>query len=131
MVSGYKTPQAWCAMGNSYSLQQDHNSALKCFQRALQLDESYAYAHNLSGHEYHMTETFDKALFHFRSAIKLDPRLYNSWYGLGMIYYLQEKFDMAEYHFRKALDINRTSTILQCYIGMVRLQHRWKCFQSQ
>ena len=36
-----------------------------------------------------------------------------------MIHYKQEKWDLAEFHLRKALDINRTSTILHCYVGMV------------
>ena len=31
------SPQAWCAVGNSFSLQRDHDQALKCFRRATQL----------------------------------------------------------------------------------------------
>ena len=29
------SPQAWCALGNCYSLQKDHETALKTFQRAI------------------------------------------------------------------------------------------------
>lgn len=39
-------------MGNCYSLQKDHETALKNFQRAVHLDSRFAYAHTLSGHEY-------------------------------------------------------------------------------
>ncbi|KAL2586030.1 hypothetical protein AAZV13_13G029100 [Glycine max] len=45
-------PQSWCAMGNCYSLQKDHETALKNFQRAVQLNPRFAYAHTLCGHEY-------------------------------------------------------------------------------
>ncbi|KAL2618257.1 hypothetical protein AAZV13_08G235000 [Glycine max] len=45
-------PQSWCAMGNCYSLQKDHETALKNFQRAVQLNPKFAYAHTLCGHEY-------------------------------------------------------------------------------
>jgi hypothetical protein len=41
-----------CVMGNCFSLQKDHESALKFFQRALQLDSHFTYAHTLCGHEY-------------------------------------------------------------------------------
>lgn len=39
-------------MGNCYSLQKDHESALKFFQRAIHLDSTFTYAHTLCGHEY-------------------------------------------------------------------------------
>lgn len=39
-------------MGNCYSLQKDHETALKNFQRAVQLNPRFAYAHTLCGHEY-------------------------------------------------------------------------------
>lgn len=39
-------------MGNCYSLQKDHETALKNFQRAVQLDSRFSYAHTLCGHEY-------------------------------------------------------------------------------
>ncbi|XP_074334260.1 cell division cycle protein 27 homolog B-like isoform X2 [Apium graveolens] len=45
-------PQSWCAMGNCYSLQKDHETALKNFQRAVQLNPRFVYAHTLCGHEY-------------------------------------------------------------------------------
>ena len=43
-----------CAMGNCYSLQKDHETALKNFQRAVQLNSRFTYAHTLCGHEYDM-----------------------------------------------------------------------------
>lgn len=39
-------------MGNCYSLQKDHETALKNFQRAVQLNSKFTYAHTLCGHEY-------------------------------------------------------------------------------
>jgi hypothetical protein len=35
--SNKKTPQAWCAVGNCFSLQRDHESAIKFFERACQV----------------------------------------------------------------------------------------------
>ena len=45
-------------MGNCYSLQKDHETALKNFQRAVLLNSRFAYAHTLCGHEYGMQLLF-------------------------------------------------------------------------
>ncbi|XP_036195987.1 cell division cycle protein 27 homolog isoform X10 [Myotis myotis] len=113
------SPEAWCAAGNCFSLQREHDIAIKFFQRAIQVDPNYAYAYTLLGHEFVLTEELDKALACFRNAIRVNPRHYNAWYGLGMIYYKQEKFSLAEMHFQKALDINPQSSVLLCHIGVV------------
>ncbi|XP_075440649.1 cell division cycle protein 27 homolog isoform X2 [Ascaphus truei] len=118
------SPEAWCAAGNCFSLQREHDIAIKFFQRAIQVDPGYAYAFTLLGHEFVLTEELDKALACFRNAIRVNTRHYNAWYGLGMIYYKQEKFSLAEMHFQKALKINPQSSVLLCHIGVV--QHALK-----
>jgi anaphase-promoting complex subunit 3 len=66
-------------MGNCFSLQKDHETAIKHITRALQLDPMVAYAHTLCGHEHFANEDFDKAIACFRKATQLDPRHYNAW----------------------------------------------------
>lgn len=117
-------PETWCAAGNCFSLQREHEAAIRFLQRAIQVDPDFAYAHTLLGHEYAATEELDKAMTCFRRAILVDPRHYNAWYGIGMIYYKQESFSMAETHFKRALEINPQSSVLLCHIGVV--QHALK-----
>ncbi|XP_041122585.1 cell division cycle protein 27 homolog isoform X2 [Polyodon spathula] len=117
-------PEAWCVAGNCFSLQREHDIAIKFFQRAIQVDPGFAYSYTLLGHEFVLTEELEKALACFRNAIRVNSRHYNAWYGLGMIYYKQEKFSLAEIHFKKALDINPQSSVLLCHFGMV--QHALK-----
>ncbi|ELR10852.1 tetratricopeptide repeat domain containing protein [Acanthamoeba castellanii str. Neff] len=114
-------PQAWCALGNCFSLQKEHQTAIKFFQRATEVDGSFAYGHTLCGHEYVASDDLEKALACFRTAVRIDPRHYNAWFGIGLVFYRQERYELAEYHFRKALAINHTSSILKCYIGMEAL----------
>ncbi|XP_077997819.1 cell division cycle protein 27 homolog [Glandiceps talaboti] len=114
------SPEAWCATGNCFSLQKEHDTAIKFFQRAIQCNPNFAYAYTLLGHEYVLTEELDRALACFRSAIRADGRHYNAWYGVGMIYFKQEKFALAEMHYRKALSINPQSSALLCHIGVVQ-----------
>ncbi|KAL6767456.1 CDC27 [Auxenochlorella protothecoides x Auxenochlorella symbiontica] len=112
------SPAAWCAAGNCFSLQRDHDTALRFFRRALQLDGGRAYAHTLAGHEFLALEDFDKAMGCYRAALRIEPRHYNAWFGMGHIFYRQEKWSLAEYHFRRATAIHPTSSVLRCYLGM-------------
>uniref|UniRef100_UPI00358EAA14 cell division cycle protein 27 homolog isoform X2 n=1 Tax=Myxine glutinosa TaxID=7769 RepID=UPI00358EAA14 len=118
------SPQAWCVAGNCYSLQREHDVAIKFFKRAVQVDPTFAYAYTLLGHELVLTEELDKALPCFRNAVRISPRHYNAWYGLGLIYFKQEKCVLAEVHFRKALSINPQNSVLLCHVGVV--QHAQK-----
>lgn len=113
-----ESPATWCIMGNCFSLQKEHESSLRFFQRSLQVDNNLPYAYTLCGHEYFANEDFEKGITCYRTAIRIDPRHYNAWFGMGHIYYRQEKFGMAEYHFRRAHVINNRSSVLQCYLGM-------------
>jgi anaphase-promoting complex subunit 3 len=74
-----RSPQAWIAVGNCFSLQKERAQALTCFRRATQLDPGCAYAYTLSGHEC-IDEDVDKAISFFQSALRADPRLYNAWF---------------------------------------------------
>jgi anaphase-promoting complex subunit 3 len=113
------SPQTWCIVGNSFSLQRDHEQALKCFKRATQLDPAFAYAFTLQGHEHIASEEYDKAMAAYRSAISADNRHYNAWYGLGRVYEKQGKFEVAESHYRTAAAINPTNAVLICCVGVV------------
>ena len=113
------SPQAWVAVGNSFSLQREHEQALRCFRRATQLDPSFAYGFTLQGHEHIASEEFEKALDAYRCAIAADPRHYNAWYGLGKVYERMGKWAVAETHYRTAAKINPTNAVLICCIGVV------------
>lgn len=113
------SPQAWCAIGNSFSLNREHDQALKCFKRATQLDSKFAYAFTLQGHEYVANEEYEKALDAYRHGISADNRHYNAWYGLGKVYEKMGKLEFAEQHFRTAANINPTNAVLVCCIGLV------------
>jgi len=122
-------PEAWVIVGNCFSFQKEHDTAITFFHRSIQLEPTYTYAHTLCGHEYMSNEDFDKAISCYRDAIRVDARHYNAWYGLGAIYFRQEKFDLAEYHFQRALEINSQSSVLYCHLGMAQ-HHNGKTFDA-
>ncbi|CAG8611828.1 5903_t:CDS:10, partial [Acaulospora morrowiae] len=114
-----RSPQAWCAVGNCFSRQQEHDLALKCFQRAIQLDSSFTYAHTLSGHECMANANYKDAQKHFRNALNTNRRHYNALYGLANYYITCGKIKEAEIHYRSAMDINPNHAVLMCCLGKV------------
>ena len=114
-----QSPQAWCAVGNSFSLQRDHDQAIKCFKRATQLEPTFAYAYTLQGHEHLSNEEYDKAMSAFRASITAENRHYNAWYGLGRVFEKQGKWPQAEQHYRTAHDINKNNAVLITCIGVM------------
>jgi anaphase-promoting complex subunit 3 len=111
---------SWCAMANCFSLQKEHDLAIKFLKRAIQLQPDFVYAYTLLGHEYVFTEELDLALSCFRSALRYNERHYNAWYGIGMVYYKQEKFNLAEQHYKLAIKIHPKSSILLCHLAVTQ-----------
>ncbi|CAG8611814.1 2223_t:CDS:2, partial [Acaulospora colombiana] len=114
-----RSPQAWCAVGNCFSRQQEHDLALKCFQRAIQLDPSFTYAHTLSGHECMANANYKDAQKHFRNALSTNRRHYNALYGLANYFITCGKIQEAEKHYKLAMDINPNHAVLMCCLGKV------------
>ncbi|KAH8673945.1 hypothetical protein BX600DRAFT_221036 [Xylariales sp. PMI_506] len=122
--SSWHSPQAWCALGNAWSLARDHEQALRCFKRATQLNPKFAYAFTLQGHEHVSNEEYDKALTAYRQAMSADRRHYNAYYGIGRVYEKLGNYDKAYTHFHSASVINPTNAVLICCIGNVLEQQR-------
>jgi anaphase-promoting complex subunit 3 len=113
------SPQAWCALGNAFSSQGEHDQAVRCFRRATQLDPRFAYAFTLAGHEHVANEEFEKALQAFRRAIAVERRHYNGWYGLGQVFEKLGRYEAAREHYACAARINPTNAILKVCVGFV------------
>ena len=79
-------PETWVIVGNCQSLQKEHDAALVCFGRAIQIDNYFSYAHTLRGHEYIDNSDYEQAKKCYYEALKADERHYRAWYGLGNIF---------------------------------------------
>ncbi|KAJ8129504.1 hypothetical protein O1611_g4128 [Lasiodiplodia mahajangana] len=122
--SSWHSPQAWCSLGNAWSLAGDHEQALRCFKRATQLNPKFAYAFTLQGHEHVSNEEYEKALTAYRLAISADRRHYNAYYGIGRVYEKLGNYDKAYTHFHSASIINPSNAVLICCIGNVLEKQR-------
>lgn len=117
--AAWHSPQAWCALGNAWSLAKEPEQALRCFKRATQLDPKFAYAFTLQGHEHFTNEEYEKALTAYRQALSADRRHYNAYYGIGRVQERLGAYDKAYTHFHVAQSINPNNAVLICCIGTV------------
>ncbi|AEO68988.1 fed7ec0f-7d21-49ba-af38-a3fc69b6a51d [Thermothielavioides terrestris] len=125
----WDSPQAWCALGNAFSLASDHEQALKCFRRAILLHPKFAYAYTLQGHEHVENEEYDKALVAYRHAIAADKRHYNAYYGIGKVHEKLGNYEKALSHYHSALLIHPTHAVLICCMGTI-LQRQKQIVQA-
>eukprot|EP00826_Nyctotherus_ovalis_P014717 TRINITY_DN14120_c0_g2_i1.p1 TRINITY_DN14120_c0_g2~~TRINITY_DN14120_c0_g2_i1.p1 ORF type:complete len:588 (+),score=143.57 TRINITY_DN14120_c0_g2_i1:389-2152(+) len=116
--------EAWCVVGNTFSMQKEHETALRYFKRAIQLSPSFAYAHTLCGHEYVANEDFDSGKKCYQKALSLDDKQYNAWWGLGSIYLKRELYDNALQYFKAAIKVNPRSSVLSTYLGMTYFRNK-------
>lgn len=114
--------QSWCVAGNCFSLQRQHNQAIECMERAIQLDKRFAYAFTLLGHELIVQDELDKAAGSFRSALLLSPRDYRAWYGLGLVHLKKEQNTIALTNIQKAVSINPTNRAMLCTLSQIEQQ---------
>ena len=97
---------AWVVVGNCFSLQKDHDSAIRFLKRAIQVDPSSANALALLGLEYWAREKLDKAAECFDQAIAADNRCVTAWWGHGNLLISQEEWAPAYSHFSRAVTLN-------------------------
>ena len=116
-------PEAWVAIGNCYSQQREHDTALQFFNRAIQLNQNMAYAHCQCGHEYIYKDDFQKAKKCYEIAQVIDPKHFNAWWGMGNVYHKQEKYDRALDLFQKANEINDKNPIIWAYLGITHMNN--------
>lgn len=114
-------PETWIVLANTYSLNQDHETALQFLARALKIDPDNAYAFCLSGHEHACKENFEQAGHCYKNAINIDPRNVRAYWGLGNLSLKMEKFDTAIDYFMKALKINGKCSTFYTQIGIAFL----------
>ncbi|SNX85567.1 related to nuclear protein bimA [Melanopsichium pennsylvanicum] len=112
------TASTHIVIGNAFSLQKEHQTALVCFQRAAAAAPEYAYAYTLAGHEAHDLGLHDEAIAYFRSAIRCDRRHWNAWAGLGRVYLgIGEHEHAACKCLQQAIQINPGNHVLWDLVG--------------
>lgn len=79
----------------------DLDTALMCYQKAVELDPSLAIAYNDIGVIYESKGWNDKAKTAYGKALDLDPSLASAYYNMGSVYEKEGDLEQAVAYFRK------------------------------
>ena len=100
----------------------DWAGAEKEFQRAFELNPTYAYAHVLNGVYLHTTGRLEQSIAELKRAVELDPLSLIANRELGFSYYAARRNDPAMAQFRKTLEMDPNFNLTRDYLGLAYLQ---------
>jgi tetratricopeptide (TPR) repeat protein len=98
---------AWNNKGKSLTNLGKFDEAIKCYDRALEIDPNYAFAWNYKGITLYELRKYDEAIKSYDKAINIDPNYAFAWSGKGEIHFDLCEFTKALTCFEKALGINQ------------------------
>jgi len=99
-----KVPRAadYHVKGRILHQQGQFEEAIKCFDRAIEINPKSVCVHNDRGLSYRKLGNLDKAIYNFSRAIELWIGFADAYYNRGIIYFEQEKYDQALKDFQQA-----------------------------
>jgi tetratricopeptide (TPR) repeat protein len=93
--------------GVTYAKQGRYDRAISDFNKALELDPTYAWAYHNRGLAYaDGKKDFDRAIADYNKALEINPRYFDAYFGRGYAYRVKGDYDKAISDYSEALDIN-------------------------
>lgn len=107
-----KNATAWNDLGNLYYDMVDYNNAIRCYKKAVEVDENFYWSYYNIGLA--MTRMYTKedrkemkeAKEWFEKALKIKPDYYPSFNEIGLYYLDENDHNKAEEYFLKCININ-------------------------
>jgi tetratricopeptide (TPR) repeat protein len=78
-------PKLWCERGVALHQSARHDEAAESYHRALELDQSYAIAHNNLGVACYHARDHEAAIAAFRAALAAQPHFLKAWLNLALL----------------------------------------------
>ena len=106
--SSPQTAEEWVKRGKEAKDDWDHDEAIKCFEKAIELYPDYAEAYFELGEIYaYWYEQDEKAIKYYDKAAELNPDYVFAFYTLGIIYAdRDEQYEKAIKCFEKVIKLN-------------------------
>lgn len=100
----------------------DWAGAEREFERALQLDPGYAYAHHMYGWYLISLGSLDKALAEFARAQQIDPLSLSVSTAVGMPYFYMRQYDKAIEQYRRVIEMDPNFAVGHRWLGFAYMQ---------
>lgn len=105
-------PEVYFSLANiQFWTKSDFVSAFQSTLKAIEINPSFARAHQFSGLLFALILKKDKALEQVQIAYKLDPLSYEVYFSIGYIYYMFEEYDLALQWLGRTLVHNPNNTL--------------------
>jgi len=93
-------------LGNKFNESNDPSKAVKCYEKAIEINPENSATHNNLGNLLDDLKRFEEAETEYRKAIEINPEYSEAHYNLGVLLQKRERFEEAETEYRKAIEIN-------------------------
>jgi tetratricopeptide (TPR) repeat protein/serine/threonine protein kinase len=111
------SPGAHVNLGNALAVGEQHDEAIACYRRAIDLDRAYAPAHNNLGNVLQAKGQTDLAIVSYQKAIALDSENAMAHNNLGNALQAKGQTDLALVSYRKALALNPEDALTHNNLG--------------
>ncbi|RMD95005.1 MAG: tetratricopeptide repeat protein [Calditrichaeota bacterium] len=105
-----EAPEFWHNMGRAYLELGDQVQAQTCFQRAIELDSTYAYGYHSLGTLAERQGNYQQAVIYYEKATHFAPQSDEYWFKFGLVLLRTGDQIRAEEAFRKAIALNPNHT---------------------
>ena len=100
------TAREYFEQGKEYRETKNYVNALRCYDKAIELDRDYADPWSSKGVVYFDLHNYQKALYYFEIAIELADDIANFWFNKGNALAKLEKYDKAVESYDKAIELD-------------------------
>ena len=105
--------------GNIATLKKDYDKAIEYLNKAIQIDEKYAYPYNALGNAYLNLKKYDEAIVWYNKAIQIDEKFSYPYNNLGNVYRNLKEYDKAIVWYNKAIQIDKINVYPCNGLGIV------------
>lgn len=95
-------------------------SAIKFFQRAIQIELGHSYVYCLLGHELMIVEDYEAALKSYEKALSLNKMEFYAYWGMGNVFLKKDQNQKAFNYFSLASNLNPNCSVLYTYMGLTQ-----------
>jgi tetratricopeptide (TPR) repeat protein len=119
----WATPEEHFTLGNTLLQQGKLERTVSCYQRAIQLQPSYADAYHNLGEVLSLQGKWEDAIAAYRQAIGLNPNFDGSHYSLGKALATLDRREEAIACYRRAIELN--PNLAQAYQSLGEVLDSW------
>ncbi|VVC44615.1 O-GlcNAc transferase, C-terminal,Tetratricopeptide repeat,Tetratricopeptide repeat- [Cinara cedri] len=119
-----KSDSSWAGLGDSFAFNKKFNSAIICYEKALQFNRSSINLHINIGFMYYQLKQFDKSSFYLKTAIQMSPRInFDILHILCRAYFFNGNITAAMKTYSLYLKNQSNNPVVLNDMGLIYLHH--------